>query len=451
MVRAVMPGVVIQPAASSVLSHHWDRLRYHPEQSRFARSRARFRVCAAGRRSGKSVLARRRGVEDALLCPWPDGKYAWCAPTRDQAKRLHWESLKRLVPDELKVKVSEGELSVWLVNGARISVVGMDKPQRVEGEHLDGAILDEFADMKAEAWSQSVRPSLSTDGRPGWAIFIGKPRGRNHFWRLYNDAIVLPGWDRFHWPSSDILPASEIAAAERELDELTFAQEYEASFVNFTGRAYYSFIRETHAARRLEYMPDRPLVFCFDFNVDPGVAAVCQEQPNDYGFPDVSMMFTAVLGEVYIPRNSNTPAVCRKLVKDWGHHEGRVYCYGDASGGARGTAKVEGSDWTLIKKELRGPFERRVKYLVPKANPAERSRINAVNSRFRSVDGTIHCLVDPERAPNVADDFEGVVVLEGGSGEIDKDYDEMLTHLSDGIGYYIHKKHPIFKHLAQAA
>ena len=40
-------------------------------------------------------------------------------------------------------------------------------------------------------------------------------------------------------------------------------------------------------------------------------------------------------------------------------------------------------------------------------------------------------------------DFEGVKLLEGGSGEIDKKADPMLTHLTDGIGYYIAKEFPI--------
>ena len=40
-------------------------------------------------------------------------------------------------------------------------------------------------------------------------------------------------------------------------------------------------------------------------------------------------------------------------------------------------------------------------------------------------------------------DIEGVRVLEGGSGEIDKKSDPKLTHLSDALGYYVVKKHPV--------
>jgi hypothetical protein len=40
-------------------------------------------------------------------------------------------------------------------------------------------------------------------------------------------------------------------------------------------------------------------------------------------------------------------------------------------------------------------------------------------------------------------DLEGVRLLKGGSGEIDKAADPDLTHISDGPGYYIAKEFPI--------
>jgi hypothetical protein len=54
-------------------------------------------------------------------------------------------------------------------------------------------------------------------------------------------------------------------------------------------------------------------------------------------------------------------------------------------------------------------------------------------------------MVDPSRAPHVIKDFEGVVVVEGGSGEIDKKANPELSHLSDGAGYYIFREFPVKK------
>jgi hypothetical protein len=49
-------------------------------------------------------------------------------------------------------------------------------------------------------------------------------------------------------------------------------------------------------------------------------------------------------------------------------------------------------------------------------------------------------MVDPAKAPSVVRDFEGVRLLKGGSGEIDKKADPLLSHWTDGIGYYCERE-----------
>lgn len=401
-------------------------------------SAARFRVVPAGRRSGKTESAKRNLVVQALTARGvPDPRFFAAAPTRDQAKAIYWSDLKGMFPASLVVETRETDLSLKLRNGSEVYVIGMDKPERIEGRPWDGGILDEFANMKPGAWGENVRPALSD--RKGWCWLIGVPEGRNHYYDLWKYARsgTDPEWDGFTWHSSDILDAAEVDAARRQLDPLVFQQEYEASFVNFEGRAYYPFNEATHCAP-LRYNDRAPLNFCFDFNVEPGVAAVTQEQVLPNGVDG-----TGVIGEVHIPRNSNTPAVCRRLIADWGAHQGPIRCYGDATGGARGSAKVQGSDWDLIRAELRPVFGDRLSFPVRPSNPPERSRINAVNTRLMAGDGTIRLMVNPAKAPNVVRDLEGVRVLAGGSGEIDKKADKRLTHISDALGYYIEYEFPV--------
>lgn len=429
-------------------------LRHHDRQAAWRTSAARFNVVPAGRRSGKTEIAKRKLVKRAFQgTDFEDPRFFAAAPTRDQAKAIYWADLKAMIPRALMARApSETELSLQLITGAEIWVLGMDKPERIEGRPWDGGILDEFANMKAGAWGENVRPALSD--RRGWCDLIGVPEGRNHYYDIYKYARSDdPDWDAFTWFSSDILPPDEIAAARRQLDELVFQQEYEASFVNFTGRAYYPFTEAQHTAS-LVYNPDAPLILCFDFNVEPGVAAVCQEQtlPGQYerdaagaALLDKPIIGTGVIGEVWIPTNSNTPAVCRKLIQDWGDHRGRVVCYGDATGGSRGSAKVDGSDWELITKELRPKFKDRLSFRVKPANPAERARLNAVNSRLKSAVGEVRLMVDPGKAPHVVRDLEGVVLLKGGSGELDKKATPALTHISDGLGYYVEYEFPVVK------
>jgi hypothetical protein len=442
--------------SAPILTPRWTPLRPVREQQRYARSPHRFNTVPAGRRSGKTEIAKRRIVLAALEAstPWPPRYFAG-APTRDQAKRIFWDDLKALVPPELRRRPSETELCIRLVNGAEIWVVGLDKPERIEGQPWDGGILDEIANMRSRAWDANVRPALSD--RLGWCDLIGVPEGRNHYYELDRKARAMmqelgraSEWGAFHWKSSAVLPPSEIEAARRDLDPLTFEQEFNASFVNFQGRAYYPFSEADHA-HPLAYDPEQPLALCFDFNVEPGVAAIIQEQqiPGEFlrdeeGLPilDQPLWGTGVIGEVWIERNSNTRAVCRRLAQDWGEHQGTVRCYGDATGGARGSAKVSGSDWDLIRDELEPVFPD-LEFHVPPSNPSERRRINAVNTRLRNAAGEIHLKVDPGRAPHVITDFEGVRLLAGGSGEIDKKIDAKLTHLTDAIGYYVEREFPI--------
>ena len=143
----------------------WPELRDHPEQSRLWWSRRRHRVLAAGRGAGKTENAARiliAGDEHhrGAMCPDPnviDPLYVVAAPTRDQVKRIWWQKLKRMVPKEvMHCDPLEGELTIVLRNGARIQLVGLDKPQRTEGVAIDGLV---------DADTKSVVANVSYNGR----------------------------------------------------------------------------------------------------------------------------------------------------------------------------------------------------------------------------------------------------------------------------------------------
>jgi len=405
-------------------------MRQHAARSALLACQARFIVVAAGRRSGKTEDAKRHLIVHAMTpCEYPDPRFFLAAPTRDQAKAIYWADLKSMVHSDDIKSIRESVLCVTLLNGAEIYVIGMDKPQRIEGRSWNGGILDEYADMKSSAWAENVRPALSDRG--GWCWLIGVPNGRNHFYDLAAKAKqdTSGEWAFFSWNSSEVLSPYEIGSAERDLDESTFRQEYEASFETLEGRCYYGFAASNVGAT--DYDPDGKLILCFDFNVEPGVAVICQESADK----------TMVVGEVHIPRNSNTPAVCRKIVQDWGQHRGRVVCYGDATGGARGTSKVSGSDWDIIWVGLKETFRNRLSLNIGKSNPPEKRRVNAVNGRICSHEGKRRLLVDPS-CVRMIEDLDGVVLLAGGSGEIDKRATPKLTHLSDALGYYLAREFP---------
>ncbi len=427
------------PAPGSPLTPRWAPVPWTRKQLAAIRRVARFRMIVAGRRSGKTEIVKRLVTRAAFHgSPYGDGRWGFGAPTRAQAKDIYWEDIKKLVPRTmLACAPSETELTIRLVNGGTIKVAGMNEPERVEGSMWDGWVLDEVAKMRASVFDNTIRPAVSD--RRGFCFFVGKPIGRGDYYDRYRAALADESgeWSADTWTSEEVLPPEEVASMKRDMDPLTYQQEVLAEFVTFHGRAYYNFEPAANAAR-LAYNPDATLILCFDFNVSPGAAVVAQEQDLGNGLDG-----TGVIGEVHIPNNSTTPAVCRKLIADWGAHRGPVVCYGDATGGNRGTAKLEGSDWDLIRDHLRPTFGGQLSFRVPRQAPPERGRVNAMNTRIRTSDGRIRLKVDPAKAPMTAKDLDGVRVLEGGSGEIDKGANRKMTHWSDALGYYVLQEFPI--------
>lgn len=433
-------------------------LKYSVKQAAFYNSTRRFNTAPCGRRSGKTAIAKRRLRKKALLHQGnPGDRYIAGGPTHAQAKRIFWEDVKQLFPPILRLPgkqgVSESELSIRLLNGAIVEVVGLDEPARAEGAPIRHIVLDEFANMKPEVWTDHLRPTL-TDTE-GTADIIGAPEGRNHYYELclQSEGDTTGEWGHHTWWTEEVLPlylgseqaALEIASARATMDEMTFNQEYRAAFIAFAGLAYYAWSRALHAKERVYYDPRFPLQLCFDFNTSPGVAVIAQERPYQGNNPAVTDWVTAVIGEVFIPKNSTTPMVCNRILKDWGDHKGEVELYGDSTGGARTTSSVDGSDWDIITDRLGQRFGGRLINRVT-TNPAERARVNAVNSRLQSSTGAVSLIVDPINCKNLIKDFEGTTVVQGGSGEIDKRKDsKRWSHITDALGYNIHGRHPVVR------
>lgn len=433
----------------------WYNLEYHKEQSLYYRSKSRFNLVYAGRRSGKTEIAKRRLVKRAIsFRAYSDGYFFFGAPTSVQARDIYWNDLKRMVPPELiRGKPYETDYIIRLVTGTEIRCIGLDVPERAEGRPVDGCVLDEYANMKDHVWTHHLRPAVDTKNRLGWVDFIGVPEGRNHFYELVKkaQADTTGAWNTYHWKSSDILDAAVIEQARADLDPLVFAQEYEGSFVSFLGRAYYGFDAEESVVDNLKdliYNPDAPLIVMLDFNISPGVAAIAQESyilPPGISRHAVAP-FTAIIGEVYIPDNSNTELVAQAIGREWKGHRGQVRLYGDATGRAMKSAALSGSDWDIVGNTLEPIFGDRLIHAYLNSNPSERSRVNAMNTRLRAGMGE-HMIrrlfVDPKRAPNVVKDLEGVPLMKDNSGRIDKKKEPKLSHISDGIGYYVVQEYPV--------
>lgn len=205
-----------------------------PWQEKVHRRLKRFNVLALHRRAGKTELALAHLINRALKDARDLPMYVYVAPFLKQAKLIAWARLKqRLRPLEVvgRVEFNEGELFARFAhNGAMIRVLGADNPDALRGVRLDGAVIDEVAQIKPEVWVDIVQPALSD--RKGWALFIGTPQGVNLFSELFYRGQKLEDWytDLFTVYDTDAIDPDEVARLKRDMSETSFAREYLCSF-----------------------------------------------------------------------------------------------------------------------------------------------------------------------------------------------------------------------------
>jgi len=418
-------------------------VRLRAPQWRVFRHAARFRVLAAGRRFGKTYLA----LSELCQAAWGPGRVVWyIAPTYKQAKRLAWIPLKQMTRAYWAARPNESELRIELVSGGRIALCGADNYDALRGAGLDFVVLDEYASMAAEAWTEVLRPALSD--RRGRALFIGTPKGFNHFYDLFQNAGNQPDWTAFQFTTEQggNVAREELESAARELDERTYRQEFQACFENLAhGLVYYAFERSENV-QPIPYLRSYPICWALDFNVNPMCSVIAQIEDQSThvdrrnGFRSVRLH---VIDEIVLA-DSNTLEACRAFVSRMQHvNPGGVVdveLYGDAAGGARSTAGK--SDYQIIREFFRTETRFRVNYYMRSANPSVRDRVNAVNAMLCNSQGMRRLFIDP-RCRRLRRDFERVVWKADSHGNLSAQLDKSdseLTHTSDALGYLVERE-----------
>jgi len=198
-----------------------------PWQEEVMKDDSRFRVIAAGRRTGKSHLAAVSLILNALT--EQKGKVFYVAPTQGQARDVMWSTIYDIAGDIIE-KSHVNNLEITLAGGNTIYLKGADRPDTLRGVSLKHLVMDELAFMKPDVWESILRPALAD--RKGSAIFIGTPEGRNHFYDLFVGGRTWPDWNSFHFTSFDnpLVDPSEIEHARQTLPAFSFQQEFLASF-----------------------------------------------------------------------------------------------------------------------------------------------------------------------------------------------------------------------------
>lgn len=264
--------------------------RPRPLQDELHRSVKRFNVLVCHRRFGKTVFSVADMIDQAMRLYQsrrvPRPRFAYIAPDYGMAKRIVWDYFKSFTKNIPGVMANENELRIDVslfgdeTDTLRFQLWGAEKPDKLVGTYLDGAILDEYGVMNPSVWTTAIRPQLSDRDRmkiqKPWAHFIGTPRGKNSFYDLFKYARDAkdPEWYQRVLKASETgyVDEAELASARRTMSEDEYMQEYECSFEAALKGAYYSKIISDLESKgrilRIPYDPALGVITAWDLGLN---------------------------------------------------------------------------------------------------------------------------------------------------------------------------------------
>ena len=374
-------------------------------------SNSRFKLLCSGRRFGKTYLC------IARLITWaaskPNSLNWYVTANYRMAKQIAWRQLKAMVPPNICVKRNETDLLIELSNGSIISLKGAENADSLRGVSLSSLVIDEAAYVKQDAWEMVLRPALSDQGGPAW--FITTPAGLNWFHDLWEQSQEQDDWATFSYTTiqGGNVPADEVEAARRTLDERTFRQEYLASFETLSGRVYPDFSDENISEDARDTGAE--IYWGTDFNVSV-MAGVLGSRVGD----------TLHIWDEISVTQSNTDEVCAMLKQRF--PDRKIVAYPDPTGSARKTSSAGRTDHDIIR---RAGFD----CVSPKAPWAVKDKIKATNWMISTADGHLKLLVHP-RCKNTIKALKNVTYKQGAEDYV-IDKSANIEHWTDGLGYLI--------------
>lgn len=388
----------------------------HEKQQYILDNAKRFNHLRCGRRFGKTHLI------NELTLPALDGHpIGVFYPTYKDSTDV-WTSVKKMYRDLIKKK-DETFRMLWLTTGGKIDFWAMDNPDSGQGYKYKRAIIDEAAKAAKfkQAWEETIRPTLTDFQGDAWVM--SRPKPNTYFKQLEDDHNGRDDWAFFHYTTYDnpYILTEEVDAARRDLDPLTFDQEYMAEYVDPAAHYFlYTFEEDKHV-QEVELLDDLPVKLSFDFNLEPFATIV-------YQTPDENTL--NVIKEIRL-NNSDIYQMCdhiKALYPD------RVFqVTGDKSGYNRvGTTRGKTSYWQIVKKEL-GLKDFQIK-LRGKNLDLLSSRI-LCNSAMYNKDITI----SPE-CVNLIKDCKYAIVDE--RGELIKDRNKNQNDFLDDLRYALDSEFP---------
>ncbi len=351
-----------------------------------------------------------------------------------QVKKIYWQDMKALTFScTHDKKPSETDLIITLPNETEIHLIGLDKPERIEGIAWTGGGIDEIADIKSNAWAENILPALNTVHplRPdyrAWCWLLGVPDGLNHYYEMaeYAKNSGDPDWALYHWKSSEILPPDVIESARRVMSEKQFKQEFEASFETASGRIYEDYCSDNYTDETIK--EHEQLCWYHDFNFTPLSSGIGVIRGNNILLLDEIILISAVAQQSAL-----------EFVDKFKNHKNKhVLIYGDPAGKA-GEKHGHASDYTDIEQILRDnkwSYSRRVKPSTRSIKDGQ----NAVRAKIRNANSENFIFVNTKNAPYTHKSLSTGQLKDGSTFlEADSDY----QHIGTAIRYFIDFEYPI--------
>lgn len=227
------------------------RLPLYPKQAAIVDDPARFTICEATTKAGKTFSHLEWLLDEGIHAN--EGHWWWVATVNDVADIAFRRAMDRLrgrldTGGELK---QVGEPTPFQPNRTRkfLSVGGAtfwfksaDEPDSLFGEDVRAAVGDEITRWKEEAWFALYTTLTATKGR---AKLIGNVKGRRNFaYRLARKAEAgEPGWGYHRLTAADavaggVIDAEVVEQARQDLPPAVFRELYEADAADDEGNPF---------------------------------------------------------------------------------------------------------------------------------------------------------------------------------------------------------------------
>jgi len=213
----------------------------------------RFNVLVCHRRFGKTVFSINEMIDKGLSNMYHNPQYAYIAPTYKQAKMIAWEYIQDYTKKLPGYIINKSDLTIiierqgmkkngkWIKEPDKIKymLLGADNPDALRGIYLDGCVVDEYAQCDPALWGEIIRPTLVD--RLGWVIFIGTPKGQNHFYHRLIKAQENKSWYTIVYKASEtgIIPIDELNEMKLDMTPSEYDQELECDFTAAILGSYY--------------------------------------------------------------------------------------------------------------------------------------------------------------------------------------------------------------------